>query len=103
MVRDAQGRLPLTNALVAGQGWESIRQLMAACPITIEENDPVTGFPHAQLAAMYSNDMNSIFALVRALPQNLNEDRRSSKRSVDDSDAYLVSPQPSAAKKCRLR
>ena len=98
-LRDTQGRLPLTNALIAGQGWESIRQLMKACPITIEENDPVTGFSHAQLAAMYSNDVNSIFALVRALPENLIEASSIGiKRSGDDSD--LLS-QP-AFKKCRL-
>eukprot|EP00977_Amphora_coffeiformis_P028064 scaffold34685_cov183-Amphora_coffeaeformis.AAC.44 len=96
-VRDLQGRLPLTNALVTGQGWEMARTLMDACPSSMEELDPVTGFSHSQVAAVYSSDINSIFALVRAMPEHISTTTPTSKRPMTACEQK----QPSA-KRCRL-
>lgn len=106
-VRDFQGRLPLTNAIVAGHhSWESIQGLIAACPQTIEQDDPVTQFSHAQLAARYSNDLDTIFALVRSLPQHVSPPsssaRSSSQKKRNSQQKTGSSLSTLSSKRCRL-
>jgi ankyrin repeat protein len=68
LVRDAQGRLPLTSALAAGQCFETVRTLIAAYPAALSESDPVTRLGHMEVAALHSPDLSSVYALIRALP-----------------------------------
>ena len=102
-VRDSQGRLPITNALVTGQRWEMIRALMDAYPISIEEIDPVTRFSHSQVAAMYSNDIDSIFALIRAMPEHISATGTATTASYKRWMRPCEQEQPTPAKRCRLR
>ena len=70
--RDSRGRLPLTVALMNGLGWEaSISRLIAACPRALESRDPVSGLYNFQLAAMCSPQLDTVYSLVRSLPDLL--------------------------------
>jgi Ankyrin repeats (many copies) len=74
-------RLPLAHALLSGQSWKTIRSLIAVFPRAINTRDPPTsgggndngggssGLHMFQLAAMASPDLDSIYLIVRSLPQ----------------------------------
>merc|ERR1712226_52998 len=63
---------PLTHALVNALKWEtSVAKLIAACPKALEEQDPVTCLYNFQLAAMCSPQLDTVYSLVRSLPELL--------------------------------
>lgn len=66
---DRQGRLPLAHALVSGKDWKAVRRLIAACPRAIECRDRVTGFHMFQLATLHVSSIDSVFTLVRSMPE----------------------------------
>lgn len=69
---DAVGRWPLTHALLSGMGWKtSIAKLITACPRALEVQDPVTGLYNFQLAAMCSPQLDTVYTIVRSLPELL--------------------------------
>ena len=69
---DSEGRLPLTLALMSNKRWdEGLQHLIWAAPQALETRDPVTRMYPFQLAAIYVEDIDTIYRLVRSLPQNL--------------------------------
>lgn len=69
---DAEGRLPLALALLSNKAWkEELQHLVWAAPQALETRDPVTHLYPFQLAALYCQDLDTIYHVVRSLPQNL--------------------------------
>lgn len=69
---DADGRLPLTLALMSNKTWDDgLQHLIWAAPQALETRDPVTRMYPFQLAALYVDDIDTVYRLVRSFPQNL--------------------------------
>lgn len=86
---DAEGRLPLAHAIATGKSWNGgVRQLIAACPRALESRDMLTRFHMFQLAAINCREMDTIYSMVRGLPELLtfNEERHQAKSAGEDDD-----------------
>jgi len=67
---DKQGRLPLAHALVSGKSWtKGVNNLLMAAPRSLETRDILTHLYPFQLAAVHARDIDTIYALVRSLPE----------------------------------
>jgi hypothetical protein len=99
-------RLPLAHALLSGQSWRTVMSLIAAFPRDINTRDPLCaknsgdnsgcGLYMFQLAAMSSPDLDSVYMIVRSLPQLLMETRRRSCFARRHSIYELKSTQESS-------
>jgi hypothetical protein len=72
---DRDGRVPLAHAIVSGKSLRSIRRLIAACPRALECRDLPSRFYMFQLAAMHSPDLDTVYTMVRSLPELLQTGR----------------------------
>lgn len=98
---DKEGRLPLAVALRSGRSWKTIRRLISGCPRALEYRDVPSGFFMYQIAAVHSPDLDTVFSIVRSLPQLLgasHPDPQSRRRPSEDGS----SPLQSSTKRARL-
>jgi ankyrin repeat protein len=69
---DAQGRLPLTLALMHNKPWEKgVEALVLAAPRALETRDIQSGLYPFQVAATHCDDLATIFHLLRSFPQHV--------------------------------
>lgn len=69
---DGEGRLPLAHAISTGKCWNAgVKQLIDACPRALECRDMSTRLHMFQLAAIHSPELDTVYSMVRSLPELL--------------------------------
>lgn len=67
---DACGRLPLAHAIISDKPLDGgVRELIKACPRALEVRDIPSRFYPFQLAAIHSSEIDTVYTVVRSLPE----------------------------------
>lgn len=67
---DAEGRLPLAHAIISDKPLDGgVRELIKACPRALEVRDIPSRFYPFQLAAIHSSEIDTVYTVVRSLPE----------------------------------
>jgi ankyrin repeat protein len=112
-------RLPLAHALLSGHSWKTIRSLIAVFPRAINTRDPsaaATGAKNGgvcsdgsgglymfQLAAMASPDLDSVYLIVRSLPQLVETGRQSCSTRRSPPKAELDAREKASSRPARKK
>lgn len=81
LVPDQSGRLPLNVAISSGRSWNVVRQLLAAYPRSLINQDR-HGFSMFHHAAMFSPELTTVYSLLRSLPEALSGRQRQQDNPV---------------------
>lgn len=93
---DHEGRLPLAHALTSRKRWNcGVKQLIEACPRGLECRDMKTHLHMFQLAAIHSPELETVYYMVRGLPELLAfretcVDQQGPRKDGDDKNANAL-------------